>query len=85
MDKHAPLKTHMVVNKNILREEWMSHSLIKCSKKCYKFYKYAIGKEKDVPKSQKYIQYRNILNRLKKTQKRNYYVNKTKKLFLYIE
>ena len=36
MDKHAPVKTHMVVNKNILREEWMSHSLIKCSKKCYK-------------------------------------------------
>ena len=76
MDKHAPLKTHMVTNKNILREEWVSCSLIKCSKKCYKFYKDAIGKQKDVPKSQKYIQYRNILNKLKKIEKRNYYVNK---------
>ena len=69
MDKHAPLKTHMVANKNILREEWMSCSLIKCSKKFYKFYKDANGKQKDVPKSHKYQQYRNILNRLKKTKK----------------
>ena len=52
MDKNAQLKTHMVANKNILREEWMSHSLIKCSKKCYKFYKDAIGNQNNVPKSQ---------------------------------
>ena len=54
----------MVVNKNILREEWMSQSLTKCSKKCYNLCKDAIGEKKDVPKSKKYIQYRNILNRL---------------------
>ena len=46
MDKYLPLKTHMVANKNILREEWMSHTLIKCSKKCNKFYKDTIGEQK---------------------------------------
>ena len=46
MDKHAPFKTHMVANKNILREEWMSNSLMKCSKKCFKFHKDSIGKQK---------------------------------------
>ena len=50
MNKHAPLKAHKVA-KNILREEWMSCSLITCSKKCNKFYKDAIQKQKDVPKS----------------------------------
>ena len=40
------------------------------SKKCYKFYKDAIGKQNDVPKSHKYIWYRNILNMLKETEKK---------------
>ena len=39
MGKHAPLKTHLVANKNILREEWMSHSLIKCSENTIHFIK----------------------------------------------
>ena len=54
MDKHALLKTHIVANHNILREECMSCSLIKCSQKCFRFYKDAVGEQKDVPKSQNY-------------------------------
>ena len=45
MDKHTPVKNHMVANTNILREEWMSHSLIKYFKKYHKFYKDGIGKQ----------------------------------------
>ena len=50
------------------------------SKICCKFYKDAIGKQNNVPRGQKYIWYRNILNRLKKIKKRNYDVNQIKEV-----
>ena len=70
---HAPIKTVNISKRKIIREPWMSPTLIKSSNKCLFLYKQCIGKSKTDDVYKEYIKYRNTYNKLKTETRRQYY------------
>ena len=69
----APVKIKTIPYKRIIREPWMTTGLLKSSTTVDKLYKLCINKPPDHPAQQKFRQYRNNYNRLKRKAKQNYY------------
>ncbi len=76
LDTYAPIKTITVSPRNVIKEDWMSSGLLKSSRACDKLYKQQLGTAKTDPKHTKYIAYRNKLNNLKRSAKRQYYFSR---------
>ena len=75
IDMHAPMKSISVSPKNIIKEKWMTAGLLKSSKTCDKLYKEQLGHDASSRFHTKYIFYRNEFNKLKRTAKKEYYLN----------
>ena len=69
----APERNITIPYKSDIKLDWMTPSLIKCSRKCEQLYKKAANKSKDSPIHLKYSRYRNIFNCAKRTAKKKYY------------
>ena len=79
INKFAPEKEVFIPAKCVIQEEWMSKGLMKSSTTLTKLYRKCIKKPKTDPTHQRYIEYRNIYNRLKRTAKETYYTNRFEK------
>ena len=73
IDTHAPEKNIKIPARFLVRDPWMTGSVINSSRKLSKLYKKAIGKNKLHPEYVKYVNYRNTYNKLKRTMKQTYY------------
>jgi len=73
IDKHAPIITKTIPASKVIRDPWYSKGLLKSSRHLHRLYHKAIGKPPNDDTHQKYKQYRNILNNLKRTAKQEYY------------
>ena len=76
LDMCAPNKTIVIPSKNIVREPWMTKGLIKSSKTKLKLYASSIRKTPNDPNYKKFVEYRNMYNKTKRTAKRQYYSQK---------
>jgi hypothetical protein len=74
LDTVAPIQTKTIRGKYLKRDPWMTRGLLKSSQNVTKLYR----KHLRCPKSHichtKYIEYRNLSNRLKRAAKRQYYL-----------
>ena len=75
IEKFAPEKQVVIPYRSIIREPWMTHGLLKASRKCEKVFKKSIGKSKDSEVYQRYLDYRNVFNKTKRHSKELYYNN----------
>ena len=75
LNEHAPIRKIKLSEKRILREKWMTKSLLKCSKKCSELFKKQIGKKKDSVDRLRYLRYRNTFNVVNINTKRSNYSN----------
>ena len=72
MDLHLPIKTITVSNRNVIRERWLTKSILRSNRKSQKLY--MKWKQTDsLSDGIKYRNYRNTLNRLKRRAKIDYY------------
>ena len=72
LDLYAPYKTNVIMPTKKKLVPWMTKAFIKSSKKYRKLY---IKSTKSLESKNKYIKYRNVLNRLKQIMK-EYFHNK---------
>ena len=75
IDKEAPEKLVRVSSSQVITLAWMTPGLLHCSKKQLQLYKNFLTSRNEYDKV-KYIDYRNILNRLKCFSKMSYFVKK---------
>ena len=88
IDKHVPLRIHMVSQKKFRKELWLTNGLCTSISKCKRLYKLSICKNSSESANEQYKNYRNCLNKLKRQAKLSYYQtlciklkNDTKKLW----
>ena len=74
----APLKTVKIPPKKLIRDDWMTPGLMKCTQKQRKLYKATLLDKKDEQKNMTYKTYRNTLTRILRKAKETYYQNKCK-------
>ena len=70
---HAPEKNVVIPSKQVKRKAWMSSGIMKSAKMRDHLYKKCIGTPKTHYNYVKFIQYRNIFNKLKRIAKQLYY------------
>ena len=70
---HAPEKNVVIPSKQVKHEAWMSSGIMKSAKMRDHLYKKCIGTPKTHSNYVKFIQYRNIYNKLKRIAKQLYY------------
>ena len=58
-------KRYKIPAKKILREKWMSKSLLKCSSKCNRLFKKQVDKSKNLLERENYVAFRSTYNRVK--------------------
>lgn len=69
----APIKTAKIPAKHVIREEWMSKGLMKSSRTLTKLHKKCVKKPKTDPSYTRYVDFRNLYNKLKRLAKCNFY------------
>ena len=79
LDKFAPETKISIPASCIIRDPWMSKGLLKSSKTLNKLHKQKLNKDKTHPTHIKYLQYRNMYNKLKRETKLTYYDDLFKK------
>jgi hypothetical protein len=73
IDKHAPVKTKTIPACKIIRDPWYSKGLLKSTKHLHRLYRKTIDKPNNDEIKHKYTEYRNLLNKLKRAAKNDYY------------
>ena len=76
IDECAPEKIKIVNHKNVIKEPWFTPGLLTSSRKLNKLFNKTIGKPRDSEAYNKYIEFRNKYNSIKRKAKHNYYHNK---------
>ena len=76
LDVFAPEKTIKIKPKDVIRQPWMTPAILKSSNTKDKLYRKCIGKSRNCMSYVKFINYRNMYNKLKKLTKQNYYADK---------
>lgn len=76
IDQKAPEKVITIHRKHVKKEPFMTSELFKSSTKCEAMYRKALGRERHDPQYKKYIAYRNMYNKIKRTATYNYYANR---------
>ena len=71
----APGKNVNIKSKYVVRNLWMTKGLMKSSITSNKLYRKCIGKSRVHPTYIRYVNYRNLYNKLKQTSKITYYAN----------
>ena len=72
LDLFMPIKTKVIKPKNVIREPWVSKGLLRSVRKCKKLFKTSMISNQKVDKI-KYTEYRNQLNKIKRTARHTYY------------
>ena len=72
----TPIKTIKIPPKRILRDEWMTPGLFKCTQKQKKLYKIALVKQNNETAQTTYRTYRNSLTKILRKAKETYYQTK---------
>lgn len=75
LDRHAPEKTITIPRHRIIKEPWMTLGLMKSGQIREKLFKQQIGKPRCDNAHLKFIEYRNLLNKIKKVAKQSYYAD----------
>ena len=73
INHHCPEKNITLSKKNLIREPWMTSGLINSSRKVNRLYKDCYLLDKTHPKYVKFLNYRNLFNKTKRTAKIKYY------------
>ena len=76
----APIKTIKIPPKRILKDEWMTPGLFKCTQKQKKLYKIALVKQNNETAQTTYRTYRNSLTKILRKAKETYYQTKCTEL-----
>ena len=76
LNEVAPERTIVIPFEKVIREPWMTQGLVKSSFEKDKLFKKCKGLGKDQPKYQRYLEYRNNYNSLKRAAKQTYYAEK---------
>ncbi len=71
--ENAPIKRTIIPHRSIIREPWITPSLIKSSRKCELLYRKSVGKPRDSESFMRYMNYRNTYKRIKRHAKNIYY------------
>ena len=72
----APIKTIKIPPKRILKDEWMTPGLFKCTQKQKKLFKIALVKQNNETAQTTYRTYRNNLTKILRKAKETYYQTK---------
>ena len=64
---HIPVMRTEISYRSIVREPWMTHGLMKSSRKRDLLYRKTVGKSRDSISCERYLRYRNMYNSIKKT------------------
>jgi hypothetical protein len=75
LDKIAPEKTVIIPHKYIIRDPWVTKGIVKSSKYLDKLFRAKLKQPYCQNSLNKYIQYRNLFNKLKRISKETYYTN----------
>ena len=75
MDLFTPEKTVNIKSKYVVRNEWKTKGVMESSISSNKLYRKCIVKSKEHPINIRYVNYRDIYNKLKHTAKTTYYAN----------
>ena len=75
LDKNAPEKLLKIPSKRVISEPWMTNGLIKCARKQLKLYQSTL-RTNSSDCHEKYKQYRNCLQRIKRKAKLDYFTTK---------
>jgi hypothetical protein len=73
IDNAAPEKIIKIAPSRVIRDLWMTRGLIASSRTLNKLHKKALGKPKTDAQHEKFIRFRNIYNKTKRTAKQNHY------------
>ena len=73
VNNNCPQKTLKINAKYIIKEPWMTAGLINSSRKLEKLYKNCHNLDREHPNYKKYIKYRNLFNKTKRTAKIKFY------------
>ena len=76
LETHCPIRTHFVNNNKFRKEPWLTSGLLISCNKQKKLYQSSICNKAQSYIVEKYKIYRNVLRRLKRISKINYYKNK---------
>ena len=79
MDKFAPLRRVKIAADERFHEPWMMVSIKRCNAKCCRLCNKARNST-DLKQHKKYVQYCNILNRIKQQEKKSFYTDLFKKI-----
>ena len=79
LNKYEPLKRRIINSKDVIRDPWMSVSLLKCNQKCRKLCKMATQSGLSMH-MERYRKYRQALNRVKQYAKKSFYANVFEKI-----
>ena len=80
LDEHCPIRERFVNNTKIRREPWLTSGLVISINKQRKLYQNSIKHDAKLIDIDKYKEYRNVLTKLKRISKINYYKNKCREL-----
>ena len=78
IQNHCPIITRTVNKSKFRREPWMTHGLLISSQKQKTLYQASLRKNCTISSVIKYREYRNLLTKLKRKCKLNYYIDKCK-------
>ena len=73
VDEYAPIKTIRISPKHVIREPWMTPGILKSCTMRDKLYSKCLGQSKDDIRHIKFVTYRNMLNKIKRSAKEQYY------------
>jgi len=73
IDQFAPLKLIIIPSNKIIQNPWITKGLMNSSKTLDKLHRLKLKNPKTDPAHDKYVNYRNYFNKLKRTTKRQYY------------
>ncbi len=76
LDIIAPKKTVRINPSRIVKQPWMTNGLVQSAKSCDKMYKKVHGLDKNSPEYQRYKDFRNTYNKLKRKAKSKFYMDK---------
>ena len=76
LDHFLPERTRKIPARSLRKEPWMTAGLLRCIKKSKRLYKSMLLDRSNVQKMMKYKDYNNLLQRVKRTAKSDYYYNK---------
>ena len=75
VDHFLPTKTRKIPSRLVRQEPWVTSGLFKCIKKSKQLYRKTLNNRTDQTARNKYTEYNNLLQKIKRNAKKNYYID----------